>query len=440
MNSVIDLSASFFYTRDLHRGPVAKSAKKIFDSVHGFIHLSPLEHELIDTIPFQRLRYIRQLGITYLVYPGASHSRLEHSLGVMHLASRIFDSVVEKEPFGIDLPDLDYWRQIVRFAALCHDLGHLPFSHVGEKRILPGLGHEEWTYKIITSSYLLPIWETLQKEFPGKEVVLDLAKTALGEKIFTACVGGEDFTAWERAMSAIVTGDVFGADRIDYLLRDAKCTGVSYGLFDYHQLIETLVLIPLKKGGEEILSLGIHENGITACEALLLARYFMFKRVYQYSSVKAFSYHTARLLEEIYRERGLLSSVEEYLSMSDNEVLSIASEIAKNPSHPAYPDANCLYLRNPRYSALACREIENEAQVEELRKRANIPEGELDWEFVRSKEGEIDFSVQSTGGRIVSARECTDVFLSPRPYCWVFLPSHHVGSFQEELQAGVDAL
>ena len=133
---------------------------RIFDPVHGFIHCNEIESALVDTEPFQRLRYIHQLGISYLVYPGGTHTRFEHSLGTMHLGTQIFEKIAPKE-------DRDYWRQIVRLAALCHDLGHLPFSHVAEKLMLGPSGHEGWTLKIIRSPYLKPIWEMMEKAYPG---------------------------------------------------------------------------------------------------------------------------------------------------------------------------------------------------------------------------------------------------------------------------------
>src|ERR1700679_1250919 len=118
---------------------------KIYDPVHGFIRFNELEKKLIDSFAFQRLHYLHQLGIAYLVYPGATHTRFEHSLGVMELASLIFDRVTAKSTFSIAPQNYEYWKQILRFAALCHDLGHLPFSHVAEKALLTKGGHEKWT-------------------------------------------------------------------------------------------------------------------------------------------------------------------------------------------------------------------------------------------------------------------------------------------------------
>ena len=114
--------------------------QEIRDPIHNFIRLDPGEIKVLDSAPFQRLRHIHQLALTYLLYPGATHRRFEHSLGVMELASRVYDIVTDpinihhdsvREIVPIDF-DLKYWKRTLRMAALCHDLGHLPFSHAAE--------------------------------------------------------------------------------------------------------------------------------------------------------------------------------------------------------------------------------------------------------------------------------------------------------------------
>ena len=120
-----------------------KFTREIRDPVHVFIRLDTDECKVLDSRPFQRLRHIHQLALTYLVYPGATHRRFEHSLGVMELATRAYDVVTQPENIYHDsvrdlLPQHDsiedkYWRRVLRMAALCHDLGHLPFSHGAEK-------------------------------------------------------------------------------------------------------------------------------------------------------------------------------------------------------------------------------------------------------------------------------------------------------------------
>jgi uncharacterized protein len=145
------------------------SHRKIYDSLHGFIRFDDVIKELIDTLLFQRLHYIHQLGISYLVYPGATHTRFEHSLGVMELATRIFHNICKHarpDVFPI-VPrkgsyEYLYWMKILRVAALCHDMGHLPFSHVAEQDLLGDKGHEYITEQLIRSEYLAPVWEKLR--------------------------------------------------------------------------------------------------------------------------------------------------------------------------------------------------------------------------------------------------------------------------------------
>jgi len=300
---------------------------KIYDSIHGFIRFDDLEGELIDSLPFQRLRHLHQLGIAFLVYPGATHSRFEHSLGVMHLASEIFDRLEIDDP---------YWKRIVRFAALCHDLGHLPFSHVAEKALLGEGGHEKWTIEVVRSPYLAPIWQKLATEFPGKDVVSDVIKISVGEK------SDLQMSPLETIVSQVITGDFFGADRIDYLIRDAKCTGVPHGYFDYHQLIESIVVLNFGRGSE----IGIEEPGLESCEALLIARHFMHRRVYQYATVKSYSLHLSRFMEKCFQVKG--RGLDHYLSLTDNEVLAELRKAWREPQHPGHFEACCIFDRSQR--------------------------------------------------------------------------------------------
>jgi HD superfamily phosphohydrolase len=123
--------------------PMAKNIHEIRDPLHIFIRLDTTERKVLDSKPFQRLRNISQLALTYLVYPGATHKHFEHSLGVMELVSRVFDVVTNPNRISENIRDLlsplsnpdelSYWRRVLRMAALCHDVGHLPFSHAAER-------------------------------------------------------------------------------------------------------------------------------------------------------------------------------------------------------------------------------------------------------------------------------------------------------------------
>lgn len=254
------------------------------DPIHVFIRLNSDERRVVDSEPFQRLRHIHQLAMSYLVYPGATHMRFEHALGTMELASKVFDVVTD--PRNVHprirslIPELSsppevlgYWRGVVRMAALCHDLGHLPFSHAAEKDLLPeGWDHERITVDIIKGDAMREIWEAMTPPLRADEI----AKIAVGQKTLRT----ETFTDWETILSEIIVGDAFGVDRMDYLLRDSLHTGVAYGRFDHHRLIDTLRILPGYDENHQEPSIGVEEGGVHSAQALLLARYFMYSQVY----------------------------------------------------------------------------------------------------------------------------------------------------------------
>ncbi|MGE0670371.1 MAG: HD domain-containing protein [Parachlamydiales bacterium] len=408
--------------------------KKIYDAVHGFIRFNELERELIDSDPFQRLHYLHQLGISFLVYPGATHTRFEHSLGAMELATRIFDRIASKHS-RTDV-DLDYWRQIIRLAALCHDLGHLPFSHVAEKVLLGKGGHEKWTLAVIQSDQLKSIWDKLQKRHPERNVTSDLIKMALGAKKAEEIGLDLPFTPWEKVMTEVITGDFFGADRIDYLLRDAQCTGVSYGLFDYHQLIEMLCILPTPGDPKGSLELGIEENGMESCEALLLARHFMHQRVYQYSSSNAYSFHLARFLKQFYSQGNYLESLDAYLTMTDNEVLSALRRAAIEPNALGHADARALLKRHDRFLAIELKKGIGEENLKKLQQLLAIASDAISWNLAKEKldDRPPTFPVLKRSGAIVDSSQCSKILIPTGSQSWVFIAPAFERPFREALE------
>lgn len=152
------------------------------DPIHVFVRLDTDERRVVDSPPFQRLRHIHQLALTYLVYPGATHKRFEHSLGVMELAGRVFDVLTADHALTDEIKNLlpnithpdqkSYWRRVLRMAALCHDLGHLPFSHAAEDELLPdGWNHERLTRELILSPELQAIWPNMTPPLRPEEIV-----------------------------------------------------------------------------------------------------------------------------------------------------------------------------------------------------------------------------------------------------------------------------
>jgi len=258
---------------------MSKQTHEIRDPVHVFIRLSTAERKVLDSKPLQRLRHIHQLATTFLVYPGATHKRFEHSLGVMELATQVYDVVTHPDNLHSKIQhmipsdnnfDKTYWRRVLRMAALCHDIGHLPFSHAAEENLLPeGCNHERFTHDLILDEEMASLWSDLHVD------PKHIAKLAVGPKELPKI----SFTDWEVILAEIITGDAFGVDRMDYLLRDSLHAGVAYGHFDHHRLIDTMRILPVEQDGSIEPKLGVEIGGIHGAEALLLARYFMFTQI-----------------------------------------------------------------------------------------------------------------------------------------------------------------
>lgn len=306
---------------------MAKNIHEIRDPIHIFVRLDSIERKVLDSRPFQRLRHIHQLAMTYLIYPGATHKRFEHSLGVMELASRVFDVVTNPDNITdaiktllepLNNPDvLRYWRRVLRMAALCHDIGHLPFSHAAEKELLPeGWNHERITRELISSNEMKSIWEKVTPPLRHEDIV----KLAVGPEKASDL----QFSDWEAILSEIIVGDAFGVDRMDYLLRDSHHAGVAYGKFDHYRLIDTLRILPTppteSNGSSEEPVLGIEEGGIQSAEALLLARYFMYSQVYFHSIRRIYDIHLKDFLKGWLADGIFSTDLSQHLSITDNEI------------------------------------------------------------------------------------------------------------------------
>lgn len=407
---------------------------RIYDSLHGFIRFEEVEKRLIDTFLFQRLHYLKQLGIAFMVYPGATHSRFEHSLGVMHIATGMLDLLKHELTYLQDYEE-EYFRLILRLASLCHDLGHLPFSHAAEQIILGPDGHEKRTFDILQSPLMDAVFNPLQKHFPNRNVVKDITSLAIGEKKLRALGLSEylPFNDGQRILSEMITGDFFGADRIDYLLRDARCTGVSHGLFDFHQLLESLCLVTDKEGKT---NLGIAESGIQACEALLLSRHFMHKRVYQYPSVKAYTFHLALFMQQLYQNTPLYS-LDDYLQQTDASVMHAIMIAYRDTHHLAHKHAQALIERKHRVMAIRINKNFNHQQFVEWKKKASIPDEAitLDYDLSDYKK-DLPFIVKRKNGELALSQEVMEISIPKYPYHFVYVDSPYfdsVSSFIEKL-------
>jgi len=221
--------------------------KFIKDPVHGYVGVDAALLPVLDSPPVQRLRHVKQLGFSYLVYPGANHTRFEHSLGTMHLATLLARNL------GLDQED----ALLIGAAGLLHDIGHGPFSHTSEAFLSEFAGHDH---------------HQVDRLLAEPALAAAIAWAGLDPAAISALIRGE------HPLAGLIHGDL-DADRMDYLLRDAHYTGVPYGTVDAERLIQSSVLL---EGGP-----GIGESGIQAAESLLIARTLMRPAVY--------FHHTSRI-------------------------------------------------------------------------------------------------------------------------------------------------
>ena len=327
---------------------VPKHTHEFRDPIHQLIKCNEDERSVIDSRPVQRLRNVHQLATSYLVYPGATHKRFEHSLGVMELAGRVFDVITNPEtvhptirklmPEITDTDGLRYWRRVVRMAALCHDVGHLPFSHAAEQELLPE-GHERLTVELIRSQEMGEIWHSLTSPIR----VADVEKLAVGQKILPEAT----YSDWEAILSEVIVGDAFGVDRIDYLLRDSLHCGVAYGHFDHHRLIDTLRILPQsdEEDGSKEPQLGIEHGGLHSAEGLLFARYSMFSQVYYHRVRRAYDAHLKDFLREWLGGEKFPMDAAKHLKITDIDVTAAIAVAAEDQSRPGHDPASRLTYR-----------------------------------------------------------------------------------------------
>jgi len=262
----------------------------IRDPVHGFIRADPLEAALINSRPVQRLRFIRQLGLTYMVYPGAEHSRFSHALGAMELAGRVYDALAAKSSGRLPPGPNAVERRAVRAAALLHDIGHAPFSHSAEELFDQGIDHEEMTRRLIAGSEISAVFARHGGVLDARRVASLIAGAAPPR---TAGSSDDTEPGVDRLLSQVISGEL-DVDKMDYLLRDSLFCGVRYGSYDLDRLLDTM--LPIEDPATGTWGIGVDEGGVHALEALVLARYYMFTQVYFNVISKALELHLSRWL------------------------------------------------------------------------------------------------------------------------------------------------
>ncbi len=237
--------------------PRVSNKRTYLDPIHQDIvldwdkHAERLVIDLIDAVEFQRLRRIHQLGVSYFTFQGAEGSRFTHSVGVMHVASRLAEILISRQP------EAESERAVILASALLHDVGHGPFSHVTEKIL--GYDHEDWSCKVVSGDTQIRAILDNYKEEPG-----------LADKIVKVLKK----TYSPHYVSHIVSSQL-DCDRFDYLLRDSYMTGTAYGLFAMKRILRSM---EIDENEDRLLVVG--EKGQIAVEDYLFARYSMYAQVY----------------------------------------------------------------------------------------------------------------------------------------------------------------
>lgn len=304
--------------------------------LHGSIAFDDRERAVIDHPLVQRLRYISQLGFAALVYPGATHSRFSHSLGVMHLAGRIFDRIAAASPdlsrAGYGPDELAYCRGVVRLAGLLHDLGHPPFSHSFEP-LLPARsalalpwhayahGGDEREARATHEDFsVAAVWALAGGEgaLLSPQEAQDICALIDGRIAPGPALSGEGQGRRPiyPLLKQIISGEI-DADRMDYLRRDAHFAGVTYGLFDLPRLIQALAGAEVHHG----LVMTLEHNALYTYENFLMARFHMAMQVYFHKTLLPFEHFLKCAVEEGEIDFRMDGSLDNFLEAREDRVL-----------------------------------------------------------------------------------------------------------------------
>lgn len=349
--------------------------RSILDSVHGLIRLTQEEIDIVDHPLFQRLRNIRQNGLLNLVFPSATHTRFEHSLGVLFVANSMLGALIHnskvaaakkpravKEPRkakageALDFSDveestLDKITRITRLAALVHDLGHGPLSHafdifapdprtfveiLKDPRLAPveelaGLVNQltnkqgRMEHEAISCLFFSLIWGSREPWVPSA-----VTAAILGDK--AADLTTTDLKPWIPLVHDLIASAPADADRMDYLERDSVSLGVTYGLFDRNRLLKTLLCYVENSDGVKRYRLGLKRSGMRAVENLLQARFELFVQVYYHKTNRAISMMLDAVGQdcrrngiELWSDTSLDGLAQRYLELSDEYFIKLLS-------------------------------------------------------------------------------------------------------------------
>ena len=312
--------------------PPSPNIKLIKDPIYGFIEIDVSKEkiilDIIDTVEFQRLRFITQLGLSFYTYPSANHTRFEHSLGVYRLASEFLSKIPENE---IDVED----RTIFKIASLIHDLGHGPFSHVWEnitktitkkrlgKKNYPS--HEDWLINILNDN--TQISTLLEKEGILKDVK---SLICFIYSIKSKCKRVRSKPSWLILLKLL--SSELDIDRLDYILRDSYFTGVASGVYDFDRLRYSLIY------DKEYKRLAVRERDYLTIEGFFISRYHMYRMVYN---------HKTTISAETVVKNAFLRAYDLYKSnkLEESKIIPPIRETLHNDCHPAV--SHYIHLTDP---------------------------------------------------------------------------------------------
>ena len=299
--------------------------KVLHDSVHGTNIFRPHEIAFLDLPIIQRLRRISQTDVASFVFPAGNHTRFEHTVGVAIVAGQMIDSIYAKDHPFIDI-DEEFVRNNCRIAALLHDCGHGPFSHLSEqlyasqfddvRKNIPFKGasaHEIISYHIATSTSIRTFNQDIIKETYGVDIDLDF----VGEMII-GYIDKSNAKNAKRGFAVEVINGPFDADKLDYILRDAHATGIRMAL-DLPRLMYTLNVIPDKEG---INRLAIDISGVAALESIIFNKMMLTSTIYHHQKVRA----VGCMLKGIIENSGLFEHALVFLNYTDDQVMSLHTE------------------------------------------------------------------------------------------------------------------
>lgn len=285
----------------------------LVDQLYGNMEFTDTEEKIIKSKSFERLRRIKQLGFVEYIYPGAVHTRYQHSLGVCQCVTEMYQAVIKNNP--------DFYREgdleLLRMMALVHDLGHSPFSHASEE--LSDISHEQRLYDILQlekkniilpETYGLEAWELVYQVYMGEGMVYFKDKHLITLHSFM--------------------DNYIDADKLDYLQRDALNCGVTYGKFDKNILISNLTVIdsPKKKGMQE---LALQIEGIQALESFILARYYMFTQVYMHPEERMMRWNYYNAMVDILKDEKYPDDIKKFLKYDDTHFIGKLSFLYDRP-------------------------------------------------------------------------------------------------------------